>query len=315
MKAAVVFDLNDGPIWADFTEPQPAAGYTLIDVRAAAISHVVKGRASGRHYSFDGTLPFVVGIDGVGMTSDGQRVYFAFPSAPFGSMAQRAPVALQNCLPLPDALDDISAAAMANPGMSAWAALVKLAQFQAGETVLINGATGSAGQLAVQIARYLGAKKIIATGRNTQALAALAADECIDLTADEQTLNAQFAAASAGQIDVVVDYLWGRSAELLLPILAKYTPGDKPVRYVQVGSLTGADIALNGAVLRAAPLQLMGSGIGSLTMPQLLAATGEMLQAAVPGHFTIATTPLPLRDVATAWPRDNSQKRTVFTLD
>lgn len=315
MKAAVVFDLNDGPIWADFTEPQPAAGYTLIDVRAAAISHVVKGRASGRHYSFDGTLPFVVGIDGVGMTSDGQRVYFAFPSAPFGSMAQRAPVALQNCLPLPDALDDISAAAMANPGMSAWAALVKRAQFQAGETVLINGATGSAGQLAVQIARYLGAKKIIATGRNTQALAALAADECIDLTADEQTLNAQFAAASAGQIDAVVDYLWGRSAELLLPILAKYTPGDKPVRYVQVGSLTGADIALNGAVLRAAPLQLMGSGIGSLTMPQLLAATGEMLQAAVPGHFTIATTPLPLRDVATAWPRDNSQKRTVFTLD
>lgn len=285
MKAAVVFDLNEGPIWADFTEPQPAAGYTLIDVRAAAISHVVKGRASGRHYSFDGTLPFVVGIDGVGMTSDGQRVYFAFPSAPFGSMAQRAPVALQNCLPLPDALDDISAAAMANPGMSAWAALVKRAQFQAGETVLINGATGSAGQLAVQIARYLGAKKIIATGRNTQALAALAADECIDLTADEQTLNAQFAAASAGQIDVVVDYLWGRSAELLLPMLAKYTPGDKPVRYVQVGSLAGADIALNGAVLRAAPLQLMGSGIGSLTMPQLLAATGEMLQAAVPGHF------------------------------
>ncbi|HCF8017626.1 zinc-binding alcohol dehydrogenase family protein [Klebsiella aerogenes] len=315
MKAAVVFDLNEGPICADFTEPQPAAGYTLIDVRAAAISHVVKGRASGRHYSFDGTLPFVVGIDGVGMTSDGQRVYFAFPSAPFGSMAQRAPVALQNCLPLPDALDDISAAAMANPGMSAWAALVKRAQFQAGETVLINGATGSAGQLAVQIARYLGAKKIIATGRNTQALAALAADECIDLTADEQTLNAQFAAASAGQIDVVVDYLWGRSAELLLPMLAKYTPGDKPVRYVQVGSLAGADIALNGAVLRAAPLQLMGSGIGSLTMPQLLAATGEMLQAAVPGHFTIATTPLPLRDVAAAWPRDNSQKRTVFTLD
>jgi NADPH:quinone reductase-like Zn-dependent oxidoreductase len=314
MKAAVVFDLNDGPIWADFTEPQPAAGYTLIDVRAAAISHVVKGRASGRHYSFDGTLPFVVGIDGVGMTSDGQRVYFAFPSAPFGSMAQRAPVALQNCLPLPDALDDISAAAMANPGMSAWAALVKRAQFQAGETVLINGATGSAGQLAVQIARYLGAKKIIATGRNAQALTALAADECINLTADEQTLNAQFAAASAGQIDVVVDYLWGRSAELLLPILAKYTPGDKPVRYVQVGSLAGADIGLNGAVLRAA-LQLVGSGIGSLSMPQLLAATGEMLQAAVPGHFTIATTPLPLRDVAAAWPRDNSQKRTVFTLD
>jgi NADPH:quinone reductase-like Zn-dependent oxidoreductase len=158
MKAAVVFDLAEGPVWADFIDPQPAPGQTLIDVRAAAMSHVVKARASGRHYSFDGNLPFVPGIDGVGTTPQGQRVYFAFPTAPFGSMAQQAPVALQNCLPLPDALDDISAAAMANPGMSAWASLVTRAQLQAGETVLINGATGSAGQLAVQIARYLGAK-------------------------------------------------------------------------------------------------------------------------------------------------------------
>ena len=116
MKAGVVFDLAEGPVWADFIEPQPAPGQTLIDVRAAAMSHVVKARASGRHYSFDGNLPFVPGIDGVGTTSQGQRVYFAFPTAPFGSMAQRAPVALQNCLPLPDELDDIPAEAMANPG-------------------------------------------------------------------------------------------------------------------------------------------------------------------------------------------------------
>ncbi len=236
MKAAVVFDLAEGPVWADFIDPQPAPGQTLIDVRAAAISHVVKARASGRHYSFDGNLPFVPGIDGVGTTPQGQRVYFAFPTAPFGSMAQRAPVALQNCLPLPDALDDIQAAAMANPGMSAWASLVTRAQLQAGETVLINGATGSAGQLAVQIARYLGAKKIIATGRNAQSLAALDADECIQLTADDKNLSGQFSAVSAAQIDVVIDYLWGHSAELLLPALAKYTPAGSPVRYVQVGS-------------------------------------------------------------------------------
>ncbi|TAI73262.1 alcohol dehydrogenase, partial [Klebsiella pneumoniae] len=253
----------EGPVWANFIDPQPAPGQTLIDVRAAALSHVVKARASGRHYSFDGNLPFVPGIDGVGTTPQGQRVYFAFPTAPFGSMAQQAPVALQSCLPVPDALDDIQAAAMANPGMSAWASLVTRAQIQAGETVLINGATGSAGQLAVQIARYLGAKKIIATGRNAQTLAALDADECIQLTADDKTLSGQFSATSAAQIDVVIDYLWGHSAEVLLPALAKYTPAGRPVRYVQVGSLAGADIALNGAVLRSAPLVLMGSGIGS----------------------------------------------------
>ena len=147
-----------------------------------------------------------------------------------------------------------------------------------------------------------------------QHLFQLDADECIQLTADDKTLSGQFSAVSAAQIDVVIDYLWGHSAELLLPALAKYTPAGSPVRYVQVGSLAGADIALNGAVLRSAPLLLMGSGIGSLSVSQLLAATGEMLQAAVPGKLTVATTPRPLQEIAAAWPQDDSQKRTVFTL-
>lgn len=315
MKAAVVFDLAQGPVWADFDEPQVGEQQTLVRVHAAAISHVVKSRASGKHYSFDGTLPFVVGIDGTGMLPTGERVYFAFPTAPWGSMAQFAPVARQNCFALPDGLDDVTAAAMANPGMSAWAALVKRAHFQAGETVLVNGATGSAGQLAVQIARYLGAKKVIATGRNASTLATLGADATILLTGDDTTLSAEFAVQANQGIDVVVDYLWGHSAELLLPALAKYSRGDTPIRYVQVGSLAGSDIALNGAVLRSAPLQLMGSGIGSLPMAQLLQATGEMLNAAAAGGFTIATTPVALQNVATAWPLDDSQKRTVFTLE
>ena len=193
MKAAVVFDLAQGPVWADFDEPQAGEQQTLVRVHAAAISHVVKSRASGKHYSFDGTLPFVVGIDGTGTLPSGERVYFAFPASPWGSMAQYAPVASQNCFALPDGLDDVTAAAMANPGMSAWAALVKRAKFEAGETVLVNGATGSAGQLAVQIARYLGAKKVIATGRNASALAALNADATILLTGDDTALSAEFA--------------------------------------------------------------------------------------------------------------------------
>ncbi len=315
MKAAVVFDLAQGPVWADFTDPQADAQHTLVKVRAAAISHVVKSRASGKHYSFNGTLPFAVGIDGTGTLSDGQRVYFAFPVAPWGSMAQYAPVAFTHCLPLPDALDDITAAAMANPGMSAWAALLQRAVFKAGETVLINGATGTAGQLAIQIARHLGAKKVIATGRNPQALASLGADECVVLTTDDDALSAQFAEQASQQIDVVVDYLWGHSAELLLPALAKHTPSGSSIRYVQVGSLAGSDINLNGSVLRSSPLQLMGSGIGSLSLQQLLQATGEMLQAAVAGKFTLATTPVPLHEVAEAWPLDNSQKRTVFVVE
>ncbi|HEX4502329.1 MAG TPA: zinc-binding alcohol dehydrogenase family protein [Scandinavium sp.] len=315
MKAAVVFDPATGPIYADFAQPFATEQQQIIKVTASAISHVVKSRASGKHYSFDGTLPFIAGIDGTGVTPDGKRVYFVFPPSPWGSMAQYAPVDNAHCLPLPDGLDDATAAAMANPGMSAWAALVNRANFKAGETVLINGATGSAGQLAVQIARHLGAKKIIATGRNVQTLATLDADATVLLTDDATTLNQTLAAHAAEQIDVIVDYLWGNSAELLLKALAKYAPGVEPVRYVQVGSLSGQEIALPGAVLRSSPIQLMGSGIGSLSLPALVQATGEMLQAAVAGKFRIAHKTVSLSEVAQAWPLDNSQNRTVFLID
>lgn len=314
MKAAVVFDPAKGPVYADFDLPVAQADQQLIRVNAAAISHVVKSRASGKHYSFDGVLPFIAGVDGVGVTPEGERVYFVFPPSPWGSMAEVAPVSRSQCLAVPDALDDTTAAAMANPGMSAWAALVNRGGFKAGETVLINGATGSAGQLAVQIARYLGAKKIIATGRNAQALESLAADATVLLTDDEATLSLVLNEHAAKQIDVVIDYLWGNSALSLLKALAKHTPGVTPVRYVQVGSLSGQDILLPSAVLRSSPIQLMGSGIGSLSLPELVGATGEMLNSAVAGKFTLAHQVCPLADVAQAWPLDDSKNRTVFVV-
>lgn len=315
MKAAVVYNPAQGPVFSDFNMPVAGENQQLIAVTASAMSHVVKSRASGKHYSFDGTLPFIAGIDGTGTTPDGQRFYFVFPPSPWGSMAQFAPVDSAHCLPLPDGLDDATAAAMANPGMSAWAALVNRAQFNAGETVLINGATGSAGQLAVQIARYLGAKKIIASGRDAQALATLGVDATVLLTEDAFTLSQTLELHAAEHIDVVVDYLWGSSAEILLKVLAKHTPGVAPVRYVQVGSLAGQEITLPGAVLRSSPIQLMGSGIGSLSLPQLVHATGEMLQAAVAGTFSVAHHTVPLADVAQAWPQDDSKNRTVFLID
>lgn len=311
MYAAIVHQTNQPPSYTSFAMPEARQGECLITVNAAAISHVVKSRASGQHYSFDGTLPFVPGIDGVGTRPDGQRVWFAFPRAPWGSMAEFAPVAEQYCIPLADELDSISAAAMANPGMSAWAALVTRAGFRRGETVLINGATGSAGQLAVQIARYLGAGKIIVTGRNAAVLHSLGADYAINLTDESDALRQQFAGSFATPVDVVVDYLWGSSAELILAAAAK---AKSPTRFVQVGALSGQDIRLSGAWLRAAPIQLMGSGIGSLSLPQLLQATAEMFAVALPAQLRIATTPAPLSDVETAWLQDDSQKRTVFVI-
>ena len=170
MKAAIVQGPNQTPVYGDFAEPEPAAGENRIRVSAAALSPLARGRASGAHYSASHSFPFVAGVDGVGRLDDGKRVYFLMPRAPFGAMAEEAVVSSTQFLPLPYGLDDITAAAIANPAMSSCAALMERAKLKAGETVLVNGATGAAGQLAVQIARRLGAAKVIATGRNLKAL-------------------------------------------------------------------------------------------------------------------------------------------------
>lgn len=318
MKAAIVRGPGQVPVYGDLVEPIPSSGENRIWVTAAAISHVVKSRASGAHYSSSGQFPFVVGIDGVGRLDDGSRVYFVAPKAPYGSMAEQAVVPAAQCLSLPDELDDVTAAAIANPGMSSWAAYTERARLKVGETVLVNGATGTAGRLAVQIAKHLGASKVIATGRNAGSLssvAALGADVTIPLVENEAALEVSFKEQFAEGVDVVIDYLWGKSAECLLIAGAKAGADAVPIRFVQVGSASGADMKLPSAVLRSAAIELMGSGIGSIPLNRLVNSIRELLQATIPGGFKITANPVPLADVEQAWPRDDSTRRTVFIVD
>jgi len=316
VKAAIVKGAGQAPIYGDFSEPPPAEGESLIIVSAAAISPVVRSRASGKHYSSSGHFPFVVGIDGVGRLNDGRRVYFIMPRAPYGSMAERTVVPSGQCLAIPDALDDVTAAAIANPGMSSWAAYTERAKLKAGETVLVNGATGAAGRLAVQIAKHLGAKKVIATARNAdllKSLAALGADVTIPLVADDVALEDNFKEQFAQGVDVVIDYLWGKSAECLLVAGAKAGLDAAPIRFVQIGAVSGPDITLPSAVLRSSAIELMGSGIGSIPLDRFVHAISDLLHATVPGGFAIAANPVPLSDVEQAWARDDGARRTVLT--
>lgn len=317
MKAAIVRGPGQAPVYGDFAEPKPAPGEDRIRVSAAALSPLVRGRASGAHYSASHSFPFVAGVDGVGRLDDGARVYFLMPRAPYGAMAQEAVARSAQCLPVPDDLDDVTAAAIANPAMSSCAALTERAKLKAGETVLVNGATGAAGQLAVRIAKHLGAARVVATGRNGEALRAaadLGADRTIPLVEDDATLDRSFAAAFDDGVDVVLDYLWGRSAERLLIAAAKAGVA-APTRFVQIGSVSGETIALPSAVLRSAPITLIGSGLGSVPPDRLLAAIGAGLQAAAAGGFKIAVKPVPLSEVEQAWTRDAGGQRMVFTVD
>jgi NADPH:quinone reductase-like Zn-dependent oxidoreductase len=258
----------------------------------------------------------VPGIVGVGVLEDGRRVYFGFVRKPWGTMAEHATAPHSKCIPLPDGLSDVEAAAIANPGMSAWMSLKERAQLAAGETVLVLGATGVAGQLAIQAARQQGAKRIVGVGRNVDAIAAADVDAVIALGQPEDAVREALAAEVALGIDVVIDYLWGRPTELLLEALAKgfKASATHRTRLVEVGESAGKTISLPGATLRSIDLRILGSGFGSASMEKILAAIPVLFSMAAAGKLKVAVEPVPLAEVEAAWSRVEKGRRIVFTV-
>jgi NADPH:quinone reductase-like Zn-dependent oxidoreductase len=219
MNAAVQHTLGEPPRYEQFPEPVPGDGEVIVHVHAASLKPVDKQLASGTHYASPRELPLVCGTDGVGHLSDGQRVFFGGTRAPYGAMAQRTVVHRAFAFPLPEGVDDENAAALPNPGVSAWLSLAFRAKLAPGENVLILGATGVTGKLAVKIAKLLGAGRVVAAGRNQQVLSTLhqlGADATIRLDAPE--LGEAFAReAGHSGFQVVIDYVWGRPTEVFLP--------------------------------------------------------------------------------------------------
>jgi len=320
MKAAIVEKLGSAPVYADFPEPTVAPGEVLVRVLAAGIHPLVRGLASGSHYGAagDGT-PFGVGVDCVGVLDDGQRVYAGFPRKPFGTMAERVAVPRTMCVPVPDGVDDAVAAASANPGMSAWLALCWRAEVTKGQTVLVLGATGVAGQMAVQLAKHLGASRVIAAGRNPATLAklpALGADAIVSLEGDRASLAAKFReAAGLGGIDAIIDYVWGPPAEAAIEAITKTGFGAaKRVRFVQVGGGAGATITLPAAVLRSSALEITGTGGGTVPLSELVGAVPKVLELIARGVLTVEVERVPLSDVTRAWAIPGDGRRTVITI-
>jgi len=320
MNAAVIDDPGKAPRLAEFPEPVAGDGEVIVSVLAAALKPLDKQLASGSHYASQSRkLPYVCGTDGVGRRGDGSRVLFAMPRWPYGAMAERTVVPRNLCLPLEDDVDDRTAAAVFNPGLSAWASLTWRARLTPGETVLVLGATGVTGQLAVQTARLLGAGRIVAAGRNQQVLGSLqqmGADAAIRLDAPGQDLTEAFAreAAPSG-FDVIIDYLWGPPSEALLAAITRrdFAAGSSPVRLVQVGESAGPSITLSAAVLRSSRLEILGAGSGSAPPAEAWAAALRELMAHVAtGKLRIETRRIALGDIETEWTRDQHGSRFVI---
>ena len=320
MKAAVLRAIGEPPRYEQFPEPIAQENEVIVHVRAAALKPVDKQMASGSHYAAHRAFPVVCGMDGVGCLDDGRRVLFAGSRQPYGAMAERTAVSLSRCFPVPDNVGDDVAAAVFNPGLSAWGALAWRAQLVPGETVLILGATGVTGKLAIQTAKLLGAGRVIAAGRNEQVLRtlpALGADATIRLDRPGHDLAQAFARESdeAG-FDVVIDYLWGPPTEALVAALMRrdMKPAASRVRLVEVGECAGPAISLPAAALRSSRLEILGSGTGNApASPEMwIEALRQLLAHVASGTLRVDTGRVQLSDVEEVWDRDQQGRRTVI---
>ncbi len=321
MKAAVLHKLGDVPRFDDFAEPQATEDEALVRVTAASLKNSDKMMASGSHYDRHARLPVVCGIDGVGVLEDGTRVFCGGPRPPFGMMAERTVVSRVRCMPLPDNLSDDVAAALPNPALSSWLPITWRAQLKKGETVLILGATGVAGKLAVQIAKHLGAGRVVAAGRNRnilQSLYNLGADGTISLDLpDEELRNAFVQEARSNHFDVVLDYLWGHPTEVLLDALTGHNMStvSARVRLIEIGEMAGPIVKLRAEALRSSGIEIYGSGGGGIVPPQaIFESIPQLWSLAADGKLRIDVEKVPLADVADAWARRDSEGRRIVLV-
>lgn len=324
MKAAVVFKKGETPKYTEeFTEPTAQnENELLISVKASAIKNLDKMQASGKHYStqYEIFTAKVAGGDGVGLLEDGTRVYGFGLS---GMLAEKAVVEKSRIVKLPENINNATAAALPNAVMGSALALRFRAGLKKGETVLINGATGVTGKIAVQLAKHYGAKKVIATGRNEQSLnelLLLGADEIISLKQEKDAFVSQLKNFHLqNPIDVVIDYLWGQSAELILSTLKGNGGFSHRTRYVTVGGMTGDAITLSSSILRSTDIQISGSGLGTWSQDEIALLITEILpemfQLAAEGKLKIETVNVALKDIETAWDMDiDGGKRLVVLI-
>ena len=305
---AIVYRAGAALSLAEFPDPQvSSAEEVLVSMKAVAVKNLDKAKASGKHYSSDhNSGPRVVGTDGVGVLADGTRVYAV---GAHGMMAEHAVVEKNRMVRIPDGVSDSIAAALPNAIMGSALALKFRAKMQPGETVLINGATGFTGKIAVQLAKYYGAGKVIATGRNEKILQSLlqaGADEIISLKQDDTTLMQQLKNIhSITPFDVIIDYVWGHSAEMILSILKGNGTFSHRTRYVTVGGMSGDTVQLSSQILRSADIQISGSGLGSWSREEV----GKLFTEVIPEAFQLAaenklsldTVDVSFNDIAKLW--------------
>lgn len=321
MKAAVLHRFGKAPRYEDFPDPTPEAGETLIQVKAVALENIDRALARGSHFAtkqFLPHLPAIVGLDGIGALEDGRLIGFGGMKSPYGAMAERAVIPGQQFVPIPDSVDAAVAAAVPGSALTALFPLRWGVQLQEGETVLVNGATGFTGKLAIQVARLLGAGRIVATGRNEESLRALpglGADSVIDLKQSDASVISAFKREASAGYDVVLDFLWGRPTELLIAAMVpdKLAFAQRRIRLVQIGEMAGERIGLSADSLRTSGLSIIGAG-ANLTPEAVAEGTSQVWDWIQAGRLSADIERTPLKAVERAWKRNDARGRRIVII-
>ena len=305
MNAAVVTSFDEPPHYQEFEVPQPTNNdEVLVDVLAVGLHPRTRSGASGAHYTSTGRLPMIPGIDGVGQRPDGKKIYFVPDDDALGTMADKAVVDVRRSIELPDDVDVAKVAAALNPAMSSWVALRRRVPIEPGQSVLVLGATGNAGAMAVQVAKRLGAGRVVGAGRDLvrlNALTSIGADDVVHLT-DDADETARALGEAAAEVDIVIDYLWGRPAQhAIMALLAKRSDRSRAMNWVQIGAMAGPTIELPSVALRSANFRIQGNGQGAVSTKAYLAELPSLVDEIDAGAIAVKTNSQPLADVEKIW--------------
>jgi NADPH:quinone reductase-like Zn-dependent oxidoreductase len=315
MKAGVIDQLGAAPHATTYGEPTPSTDtQVLVRIEAAALNAVDRHIASGHHRAGAPRLPYIPGVEAVGRIvagpDPGLRVRLAVAAglAPGvnGGLAELVVADRAACIPVPTELDSVAAAAVGVVGTSAHIALHS-SDLQAGQSVLVLGATGPLGTAFLQLARLAGADRVIAAGRNPERLAQISGADGV-LTLDQQPLSEQLAPLG-GPVDLVVDPLWGPWAQSALACLK---PGG---RYLNVGAAAGDETPFRVEWLRATRLTLIGFSATSVPPGDIVASYQHVAALAATGSLVLPTTTYSLDEVTRAWEAQASSpgKKIVIT--
>jgi NADPH2:quinone reductase len=307
MKAAVLHKVGGIPRYEDFPDPVPGDHEVIIDVKAVAVENVDKRIAAGTHYvsqQYIAQLPAIPAFDGIGALPDGTIVGFGNPRPPYGALAEKTVVPKGAYMPIAEDIDPVIATVLgtAITGMS----IKTAAGFVPGETVLVQGATGVAGRLAVKVARLLGAGRIVATGRDDEQLRevrTLGADTVINTAVSDEALAKAYLEAKGDGYDVVLDYLWGRPTEILLRSLVPESfTFAKPTRLIQIGESASGALLVAAESLRTSGVEIYGAAKG-LNPETMNEAYGQIMNWTKSGELTFDVVKVPLSDIESAWQR------------